>query len=166
MPAPCVVGFAARDVVRRNRLNPGTTRSTSSSGWGGISARVPAVSTETGAAPLVAIASVREAVTTTASRYGAGSMTAWTSLPFAVSVSGANPAASRSTVAPGDAQARLNPPSAVDRDSQGGVPGGSAVTFAPEIGPPAASRTTPRTCACAATGASRNRNRSAVSAIG
>ena len=45
--------MALRDVVRRKRLNPGTTFNESSSGVGGVSARSADDSTDTGAAALV-----------------------------------------------------------------------------------------------------------------
>src|SRR6187200_2107525 len=71
-PAPCVVGLADLEVVRRNRLNPGVVFSASSNGAGGIAARSAAVRIATGAAGEVRALSVRVAVTTTASLYEDG----------------------------------------------------------------------------------------------
>ena len=49
--APCAVGFAVRDDVRRNRPKPGTLRSASSSAGDAASCRSVGVTTDTGAAP-------------------------------------------------------------------------------------------------------------------
>src|SRR5688572_30903256 len=70
---PCVVGWATTLDVRRNRLNPGTWRSRSSTVWAGVVAMSGRVMTVTLAGVSPAFRSMRVGVTTTGSRRGVSS---------------------------------------------------------------------------------------------
>ena len=166
---PCAVGCDARLLVRRNRLNVGTCRSTSSATTAGdwrMSSR-PITLTLAGTSPRRC--SIRDAVTVTVSDSDAGVSTTSTRRLVAPGASVRRDSANdwrrtTSTTSPGAATASVKRPSAPETVCRSLPLTKRAMTVAPATTWPDESRTDPGDCRGARDGTARSRRRASRSA--